>query len=1236
MIDHASLLRDLKRQVSVLEEDLRERSEDPQAVNESSGRSFEEELKVEHHRAFQAERTAATYGEWRDERVTQAAVAWALSTVFVRFCEDNRLLDRPFIAGPRDGDNRYDIAQELKDAWILAERQRAPEAAERTDRDWLVHSFDQMSVSPVVAGLFDRAHNPMWIIAPSHQAAKNLIGFWRRVGDDGHLVHDFTDPGWDTRFLGDLYQEMSEAAQKNFALLQTPEFVEEFILDHTLEPAIAEFGLDGNRIYQEKSPGFRLIDPTCGSGHFLLGAFHRLLEKWRDAEPGLSDWDLIARSLRSVHGVDKNPFAVAIARFRLLTAAMKEGGITSLSAGNPDWPLVVAAGDSLLHGEGAYGLQLTTEQREVHTYRTEDVLEYTGEESFHLLATGSYHAVVGNPPYITVKDKQENQNYRKAYKDVCSGKYALTVPFAKRFFQLAFNKGDRRVEHSGFVGQITANSFMKREFGKKLIQDYFHTKVNLTHVIDTSGAYIPGHGTPTAILIGRNSVWSPGSTVRAVLGIRGEPAQPNNAAEGLVWQAIVGQIESPGSESEWVSVADLDRESLRSHPWSLSGGGAVGVMEVLGSPSLKPLREVSESIGFSTVTGFDDVYGSKSPPTAWSNQGIPVRRFVTGDALRDWGYGGNWIAWPYRGRTAIPEMGNSSLLWPMRSILRTGLMFGKTREQRGMSWFEYTMHSWDRFEAPASIVFAFLATHNNFIIRKKNDLTVCNHSAPVIKLPADAAEEQHLELLGVLNSSTACFWLKQVSHNKGSTVDTKGARQTATPWENFYEFTGTKLQEFPLPPALPLSLAKELDSLAQRLSSLEPSAVAESATPTRPRLNDAHAEHASTRTRMIALQEELDWDVYHRYGLITDDEHAELVIPDTADVPGTDLGERAFEIVLARKMATGEVDTEWFNRHGSIPVTEVPSHWPEDYKKVVERRIELIGSRKDIALIERPECKRRWQSEPWEKKEKTALKSWLLDKCEDQELWFRPDDQGEVRPHTLSVLGLGNRLREKHPEAVEVAALFDPDKDFSGVITEIVATEHVPHLTALRYNEPGLRKRGEWEHVWDLQRAEDALNADRAEGEPEKRLSPAIPVPPKYKSSDFRKTTYWANRGKLDVPKERFVSYPGAETDQDASLVLGWAGWNHAEQAEALATLAIDRVEEHGWAEDKDTMTPLVAGIAELMPWVRQWHSDPDEYGRSMADYLSEDLEQLKTATGATASDMEAWRPTTTRGRKKG
>ena len=173
---------------------------------------------------------------------------------------------------------------------------------------------------------------------------------------------------------------------------------------------------------------------------------------------------------------------------------------------------------------------------------------------------------------------------------------------------------------------------------------------------------------------------------------------------------------------------------------------------------------------------------------------------------------------------------------------------------------------------------------------------------------------------------------------------------------------------------------------------------------------------------MIALQEELDWEVYWLYGLLTDHEASDLQAePDS--VPELKLGERAFEIVLARRMAAGEIETQWFARHGSTPITEIPAHWPEAYRRVVERRIEVIGKRRDIALIERPECKRRWSSEPWEKKERAALRSWLLDRCEDRSLWFALDDTGTEQPRPMTVNRLADRLRDDG-EFVSVARLY--------------------------------------------------------------------------------------------------------------------------------------------------------------------------------------------------------------------
>ncbi|WP_282770684.1 BREX-2 system adenine-specific DNA-methyltransferase PglX, partial [Saccharomonospora viridis] len=802
--DLGELVKDLRKQVTVLEDDLRARAqEEPE---------FHTPLRAEYDAARKRERTAATWESWLDQRVTQVAAAWVLGTVFVRFCEDNGLIQWPFIAGP--GERLVD-AEERHEAYFR-------EHPQDNDRDWIVAAFHHLAEAhPTAAGLFDARFNPLWEITPSFEAATALLQFWRRRGDDGEIRYDFTDPEWDTRFLGDLYQDLSEHARKTYALLQTPEFVEEFILDLTLEPAVEEFGL----------ADLRTIDPACGSGHFLLGLFRRILTKWREVEPGTDQWELIQRTLASVHGCDKNPFAVSIARFRMLVAVLREANAMRLDQA-PQFPINVAVGDSLMHGRGAPGIQGELfALDEPHTYTTEDVNEYV--RSCDLLGKGSYHVVVGNPPYITVKDKQENKNYRDRY-DACSGKYALSVPFAQRLFQLAIRRGGSERD-AGYVGQITANSFMKREFGKKLIEDFFRT-VQLTHVIDTSGAYIPGHGTPTVILVGRNHEYRKDDPVRAVLGIRGEPSQPEDPANGLVWSAIVEQIAKPGSESEWVSVDDLDRGGFTEFPWSLSGGGASSLFAALGSNRLLG-RELAGPIGFASFPGQDEAFFLSRSWFKRSNlPGSLHRQLVVGEVVRDWREACDGEALvPYNwDQTVVSydmETSWGRHLWSLRRILNSTTGFGgETRADSGDPW--WTWYRWvpERYSTPLSIAFAEVATHNHFVLDRGGK--VFKQTAPVIKLPEGAGEDEHLELLGVLNSSTACFWLKQVSHNKGSGADSSNARTTAEAWENFYQFNGTKVSKFPLPAVLPLNLGRALDSLAQDLAAQEPSAIAEAATPT--------------------------------------------------------------------------------------------------------------------------------------------------------------------------------------------------------------------------------------------------------------------------------------------------------------------------------------------------------------------------------------------------------------------
>jgi len=375
---------------------------------------------------------------------------------------------------------------------------------------------------------------------------------------------------------------------------------------------------------------------------------------------------------------------------------------------------------------------------------------------------------------------------------------------------------------------------------------------------------------------------------------------------------------------------------------------------------------------------------------------------------------------------------------------------------------------------------------------------------------------------------------------------------------------------------------------------------------------------------MVTLQEELDWQVYSLYGLLDD----EITAP-AESLPELRLGERAFEIVLARKIAAYEVETQWFARHGSTPITEVPAHWPAEYRAIVEKRIAVIESNRNIALIERPECKRRWVTEGWDAMQAKALRGWLLDRCEGRELWFHHVD-GTEQPRPLTTSQLADELR-RDPDFVAVAELYAPGKDPAQVVAELIADEHVPYLAALRYNDAGLGKRADWEYVWDLQRQEDAAAAE----EEKRKVRDTIPVPPKYGSGDFLRTSYWRNRGKLDVPKERFVSYPHASRDGDSALLLGWAGWDHREQAQALATLVVEREQTDGW--DAERLTPLLAGLREVLPWVHQWHGEFDPaYGGSPAEVYAGFLADQQNRLRLTDEALARWRPPkATRGRKK-
>jgi len=1081
------------------------------------------------------------------------------------------------------------------------------------------------------------------LLAPvSADMGKQLVRFFRATNaDSGALVHDFADSDWNTRFLGDLYQDLSEAARERYALLQTPEFVESFILDRTLTPALDIYTLEE----------VDLIDPTCGSGHFLLGAFERLAPRWLRKRPDNVNLAL-QEALERIAGIDLNPYAVAIARFRLLIAALKMASVRKLRLA-PDFHLHVETGDSLLHGfdqrdyTGAQvSLALDTPQENLatvadhlyrHAFAAEDL------PATNQILARKYAAVVGNPPYIAVKDRAVSALYRERFSS-CHGKYALVAPFCERFWALA--KPLDNAQRAGYVGLIVGNAFMKREFGKKLVEAFFPS-VDLTHVIDTAGAYIPGHGIPTVILAGRNRL--PASPViRAAMGIEGEPSKPDDPSQGIVWRAIVDQIDRRDSESKWITVSDIDRGTLAKHPWSMGGGGASSLKEAIDDSAEKVLADIADSIGITSFTLEDNAYIQDSQTCR--RQGVEtqlLRDMVVGDEVRDWFNDCESIAlFPYDADYSPVKLEAFRkafiFLWPYRTCLSNSKMFGgQTKVEAGLNWFEYGRLTAGKLVTPLSITFAFVATHNHFVLDRGGK--VFNRSSPVIKLRAGTGEDEHLGLVGLLNSSTACFWLKQMFHNKGSTVDQHGARQRTSAFEDFYEYTGTGVGKFPVPNVRPVQIARQISDLAIEWSRHLPAALTARGAISRTELDASRAESARIRSKMIAWQEELDWRTYSLFNVTDED------LCFDQDPPEVKLGERAFEIALAQDCTAGIVATTWFDRHHSQPITSVPAHWPSDYRALVEKRIAAIRQSRDLALIERPECKRRWASDEWDTLEKAALEQWLLNRLEAADLW--PHDALPA-PKLRSVRELVDALSgdEEFRRALDLYA--GSGSDAHSTVVALVQQASVPYLDALRYSDSGLRKRAVWRNTWLMQRREDAIDAEVAQQltdesieaikeEQAKRKAAevgVVPVPPKYKQVDYREGVYWKLRGALDVPKERFVCFPGLERSNDAgSPMLLWAGYDAKARALALTGYLYEMLQREG--ADAARLTPALAGLDELLPWVHQWHPEvDDDLGMSTGDYLQGLLDAQLAQHGLTLSAVRAWQPQVavrrTRGRR--
>ncbi len=1116
------------------------------------------------------EQVGEDFDVWTDLLSRRAAVLWVLKSVYVRVLEDRGLLSPGRLLDP--------------EAQQLFER-LAPHLGETAFLRWIYR--DLASAQGGLPELF--SPQPAEIAIPSDELSRALIQFWRHRDADTGRHWSFAEERFEGELMGDLYQELDPVVKARFALCQTPDFVRAFILDRTLTPAMETFGADQ----------VRLLDPSCGSGHLLIDGLKRIVPLTAAQHP---DWDratVVSHVLNRVVGVDLNDYACALARARLIMTAAEMAGLTTLADAARFHPHVYWADglEQVERDEVRRPLQSSmieaAEEKPRATLTRSDV-----RDALKKVYETKFHAVVANPPYITEKDAARKGYHReligrsRRYVSA-TGKYSLGSPFTERCFQLA--------EKDGYVGIITGNGFMKREFGKSLIEKVL-ALLDLTLVVDTSQAYIPFHGTPTVLLFGRKRR-PVGARVRAVMGKRGESGTPLDPAKGLVWSSIEAGWNSVGFEDEYVSVAGLPRETLGRHPWSLGGGGASELKEQLDRAPRQRLGELVDQIGVVAVTLQDDVYVPGD--ACLGRAGVPIRHrrpMALGDGVRDWmpvvGIG---AVFPYDDRlepTACER--TKRFLWPWRAHIRANLLFGQTKEERGINWWEYGMLTTPKLRTPFSIAFAEVATHNHFVLDRGGK--VFKQTAPVIKLPARATEDDHLLLLGLLNSSTACFWMKQVSHNKRGSGDGKGMRES---WMDRFQFDSTKLQQFPVAgQSGAAGYSRALDAIAQRrtaksLRQAIDRCLAEGGRDVAGRLQTAlglwlEADWKDFRT-MVALQEELDWSVYRDYGLFT----GEVLAPGQVGqlVPG----QRPFEIAFAAaNQMEAESDpglrTDWFSLQGWEPPA---SNWPEMLgvgQDLYQRRLAVLQEHPALRLIEAPDFKRRWYKPDYDAQEKEALELWLADRVESavkaRNRAFTLDQVVVALQDDASVLAVCEVLTER------------PDFNLSQLVAETLLGDAVPSHRFHVYKPSGLTKRAVWERTWEDQRREDA-------GE---KVTPA--VPPAYAKEDFLRPGSWHLRGKLDVPKERFIAFTGVPGRSGPDTLYGWAGWTPLQRLRAI--LGVD--------EELDDAGVSLADRIGLLD--SAWRLLPDAAREDSAatGRLKAELQALVGPEGPSPELIEDWR----------